>query len=459
MLFVAWTAWGQNIPTSSPNIVGSGARALGMGSAFIAVADDATAASWNPGGLTQLERPEFSLVLSVKRFEERAKKTQFIDPEGDFHVTLEDINYMSFVYPLRHTIRGRNIVFSLNYQQQLDFARTLKLKRSATLLGGSRIFRSIADTEHTQTGSLSTLSPAFAIELTDRVSVGMAINLWDSDFVPGNGWKTHTRTKTRTGPFGALPSFSLVKNADTYDNFHGRNYTFGILARPREGLSIGLVYHTKFVADVNFKRVRNVLFPVPFASTRKSSVRFQFPSAVGLGIAYRFPNDKLTLSFDVTRREWDQYVKIDRQGGIFGAAGFKRRVSPITEISKSRSAHDATYTIRLGAEYVFVDTTKPRQKFLPSIRGGIFYDPEPASGRKDTLFGVSHGDGDPDDFYGVALGAGVQIANRVNLDFAYQFRWGTNVRKDLLTPFRPSDKGFSMDVYQHQFFASTVVYF
>ena len=47
---------------SAPSPVGSGARALGMGGAFIAIADDATAASWNPGGLTQLERPELSLV-------------------------------------------------------------------------------------------------------------------------------------------------------------------------------------------------------------------------------------------------------------------------------------------------------------------------------------------------------------------------------------------------------------
>ncbi|MCJ7810524.1 MAG: hypothetical protein MUP26_09715, partial [Desulfobulbaceae bacterium] len=39
---------------SSPNPVGSGARALGMGGAFIAIADDATAASWNPAGLIQL---------------------------------------------------------------------------------------------------------------------------------------------------------------------------------------------------------------------------------------------------------------------------------------------------------------------------------------------------------------------------------------------------------------------
>jgi len=47
---------------SSFNPVGSGARALGMGGAFIAVADDATAASWNPGGLMQLDKPEGSIV-------------------------------------------------------------------------------------------------------------------------------------------------------------------------------------------------------------------------------------------------------------------------------------------------------------------------------------------------------------------------------------------------------------
>ena len=48
--------------SSSPNPVGSGARAMGMGGAFIAIADDATAASWNPAGLIQLERPELSIV-------------------------------------------------------------------------------------------------------------------------------------------------------------------------------------------------------------------------------------------------------------------------------------------------------------------------------------------------------------------------------------------------------------
>lgn len=42
--------------------MGVGARALGMGSAFTAVADDATAAFWNPAGLALLQKHEASFM-------------------------------------------------------------------------------------------------------------------------------------------------------------------------------------------------------------------------------------------------------------------------------------------------------------------------------------------------------------------------------------------------------------
>src|SRR4051794_22299869 len=38
--------------------IGVGARALGMGGAFTAIADDVTAMSWNPGGLGGLKQRE-----------------------------------------------------------------------------------------------------------------------------------------------------------------------------------------------------------------------------------------------------------------------------------------------------------------------------------------------------------------------------------------------------------------
>ena len=43
---------------------GVGARALGMGGAFVAVADDATATYWNPAGLTKVKKHSFSAMYS-----------------------------------------------------------------------------------------------------------------------------------------------------------------------------------------------------------------------------------------------------------------------------------------------------------------------------------------------------------------------------------------------------------
>jgi len=46
---------------------GVGARALAMGGAYIAVADDANAGYWNPAGLNQIESPEFA-YMHAERF-------------------------------------------------------------------------------------------------------------------------------------------------------------------------------------------------------------------------------------------------------------------------------------------------------------------------------------------------------------------------------------------------------
>src|ERR1700741_2906158 len=50
------------------NFNNPGARALGMGGAFVAVADDATAVIANPAGLTILQRPEISAEYKFQRY-------------------------------------------------------------------------------------------------------------------------------------------------------------------------------------------------------------------------------------------------------------------------------------------------------------------------------------------------------------------------------------------------------
>jgi len=464
---------------SSPSLVGSGARALGMGGAFIAVADDATAASWNPAGLTQLERPELSLVYSWKRFEEDFANTGFLDPDGDFSVCLDGVNYLSFVYPVRRTIAGRNLVLSLNLQRKYDFDRSIEgrargISSDAGAAGPARFlnfFASTVDIDYRQEGQLSTLSPAVGFELTNRLSVGAAVNIWDSSLVPGNEWESTSEQRFNTRGFIKLTGLrgmqtvlyptliTKVTRHEKYEDIEGVNYTFGLLWKPTQRLSVGAVYHTAYSTDVKYTRIQRS-YSMGIDRFYKSDLRIEWPGAVGVGVAYRFPNDKLTLALDVTRRNWDRFVQIDPRGtrGLFPLFNGTRRISPITGMDKWRSPHDPTYTVRLGAEYVFVDPTKARQKLLPSVRAGVFYDPEPASGRRDAWWGVRRGDGEPDDYYGVALGAGVLIHNRVNLDAAYHYRWGTNVGKDTLAG-SAFERGFSRDVEQHVFYLSTVIYF
>ena len=107
---------------SAPIARGSGARALGVAGAFTAVADDATAASWNPAGLIQLERPEASFMLR----ETRVDQDHYADSEsfsvGEDKFDDRNLNYVSSVYPFR--LAERNFVFSLNYQEAYDFNQT-----------------------------------------------------------------------------------------------------------------------------------------------------------------------------------------------------------------------------------------------------------------------------------------------------------------------------------------------
>ena len=65
ILPLAWlaasAAVAQGVLTLEFSFSNPGARSLGFGGAFVALADDATAAYANPAGLNQLTRPEISL--------------------------------------------------------------------------------------------------------------------------------------------------------------------------------------------------------------------------------------------------------------------------------------------------------------------------------------------------------------------------------------------------------------
>jgi len=244
------------VPNSSPNPVGAGARALGMGGAFIAIADDATAASWNPAGLIQLERPEFSFALSFAHRRIGFNSRSHPEASGLQEVYRDDLNYASVAYPFRAF--NKNMIISLNYQRLYDFYDELDFDFNFKgFLSDGSFFNVDTRTRFQQTGAIKAIAPAFAIQSTPRFSIGFTLNFWTDNLGYDNGWDITYRTTgtakihTATNSLITFKANSLYKEKN--ENFEGFNMNIGLLWHINQVVTLGAVFKTPFTADVDRK--------------------------------------------------------------------------------------------------------------------------------------------------------------------------------------------------------------
>ena len=414
--------------SSSPNPVGSGARAMGMGGAFIAVADDATAASWNPAGLTQLRKPEISIVYSHFSRSEDLDLSNHPESSASPSVSSDDLNYLSIVYPF--TLCQRNMTVSLNYQLLYEFKNNINFNYNEVFLGQQ--WKKTFDIK--QDGQLRTLSPAYAIQVTPRLSLGITFNFWTDNLFWSNGWTTEKTETAKT--YGRFPLLGIENKwlQERYTDFSGFNMNFGFLWNINKFLTLGAVLKTPFTAHVNYKSANNsstfsfppLVLTKPLVTKTRDNVDLNMPLSYGFGVACRF-SDAFTMSLDIYVTDWSNYILETSKG---------QRYSLITAESSRDSHVKDTTQVHLGGEYLFILTNT----VIP-VRGGLFYDPEPAEGH-------------PQDFWGFSLGSGISIKNII-LDCAYQYRHGNNAGKQNLTGF-PDAKA---DVTQHLFLASVIYHF
>lgn len=411
--------------STSPSPVGSGARAQGKAVAFIGVADDATAASHNPGGLVQLERPEISIVGSyfIRREQQDVTRPETLVADQ----TLDSIalNYLSAAYPLQ--LLRRNVVVSLNFQRLFDLHGATDVASRFTTINGIQRVRS------RQEGSLFTVSPAIAVQMTPAFSVGVAFNIWPNLFE--NGWEQAVSVRGEGRVVSGnriVPFVSTGRIAEAFA-FEGFNVTAGFLWRLNAVVSLGGVVRSPFTAKVTHTHSSTLTValqdgspPVTTELRFRETLDMDMPLAYGLGLSARL-SDALTLSFDVARIHWSDFrLEPSTRDDVLlvenGAPSGKGQA-----VLNGRS--DDTTTVRLGAEYLWI-----RPKTVIPFRAGVFYDPEP-------------GDGDTDDFFGFTLGSGLAI-NRWIFDIAYTFRTG-----------RVHSEATTSTVYQHSLLTSLIYHF
>jgi len=406
--------------------VGSGARAIGMGGAFIAVADDATAASWNPGGLTNLLLPEFSIVTGFNRRKEANTFQMHPEASGPHHVSEEEINYLSIAYPFR--INHYNMIVSLTYQRLYD------LNRQWTYQYGFHDFMfNLTNTiDYTQDGSLSAIGLSYCIDILPELAFGVTFNFWD-DHLSDNSWYQEYHV-TRSGDQMGDPLTAKYDKRETYI-FKGFNMNLGMLWHINEQFIFGAVVKTPFKADIEHEvsqswEERFPLFPEADQVGSNSDIRneeIQMPLSYGMGLVYKF-SDILYMSGDLYRTDWRDFTYKNENG---------YESNPINGKSIHESKMASTHHVRFGAEYLHINKAKNN---TIALRVGLFYDPAPA-------------ENNPDDIYGLSLGAGFTQNDQFSIDIAYQLRIGNDAGQSYL-----QEQGFSQDIKEHKFYLSSIVY-
>lgn len=388
---------------SSFNIVGSGARAMGMGGAFIATADDATAASWNPGGLIQLENPEFSIVYTYSGRAENKHYSEGLQQSGKDKTDDLGLNYLSLAWPFE--INTRNMVISINYQHLYDFNH--KWTYQSVMPSGTAFYH------YEQQGNLYALGLAFCSEVFSHFSIGTTLNLWDN-FFNENGWEQKYVTTFQLNLGGAEYISENIRIEDW--TFKGINANVGFLWEVTPAWRMGGVLKTPFDADINYHLWDEKLY--------QADLTLRMPLSFGFGVSWR-PSDLFIISGDIFWTQWKKFYLKNSRGN---------KISPISGKAIQNANVKNTAWLRLGMEYLFV-----AEKYIFPFRVGFFYDPAPAEGT-------------PEKYYGVCLGTGM-THKQFAFDVAYQFRWGNQVAASM-----PDFSDFH-DVREHKIYTSWIFYF
>ena len=391
-----------NFEGRSSVLLGSGARALGMGGAFLARPDDATAASWNPAGLSYLRAPEISLVLGRNHQRRR-------DPDGgivqdDFVGTNPD--FAAVAYPVQ--VGPALGAVQLSYQRVFSYTGD----RDLQLIGQSTARRFDLHSE----GGIDVYALGTGLRLTRQWRVGVTLNRWANGF---------DQVSTRTAELRTTTNLDLELSA--------WNTNIGVIFSPAESLNIGAVVKTPFSARASLQRARVDRFAIGGNNTEETrndasrdDLRIEFPLAMGAGVSWR-PISTLTLAADLTRTSWSQgrirnYFTL--RATVPGQARPEAVVYPVLPYpSLNQPDQQDTTQFRTGIEYVIL-----RGRLRWPLRAGWF---------TDSQYFLD-ADGNSPRYQGFTAGTGV-ILGPLLLDAAYMNVSGSYF-EDPVAPHRVSTR-------------------
>lgn len=344
------------------------ARAMAMGGAFTAVADDPSAIYFNAAGLTQIEGTHFlfgsTLIAPVSSF-------RGVTPD----VTQYDMKRQYFP-PVHFWASHRiNDMFAVG----IGFTTPFGL---GTEWNPDWIGRYLAIKTDLQT---YTISPVLAVKLTDQISVS-------AGFVYSFANVTIIQ-KSSQAPFPGDATTTL----DGKDN-SAFGYNLGLLVKPTDKLSLGVSFHSNI--QYEFKGTAKTVGSAQLDAAGKLpqgdvTAKLKTPINLAFGIAYDL-SSSLKLSADFQYVGWSSY---DTLGVNFTDPKYSDIASP--------RLYDNSFIVRVGGEYKVTDLLK--------IGAGVYFDKNPV---KPEYLNPSLPDANR---LGFSAGVNYKLSDNIGVSASYLF--------------------------------------
>ncbi len=365
--------------------LGSGARALGMGGAFLARADDATAASWNPAGLSYLRRPEVSLVGARSTFSKKR-------PGSSDHLVGYAPDFAAVTFPIESgDVSG---AFQVSFQRVFSFSgkRTIEIGDPT-------------ETRYVTTGSggFDVLAMGTGLKVGRNLRLGTTVNHWFDGY-------SQSRSKLAK---------KRIQDQEIEYGLSGRNFNLGLIWSPVDSVNLGAVAKTAFTGNLELTRNRTNCFGDPCNpdnetrnSARDARLRLHVPGAFGVGLSWRL-RSALTLSADYTVTFWSKgrihnFFLVDAQlPGQAPPDPESYDSLPYPTLDDEDQVDSQQF--RFGAEYVVIGG-----RLKVPLRTGFFTDRQYFRSATDKA----------PTFRGLTAGVGVLVGPFL-LDAAYVYERGT----------------------------------
>ncbi len=212
------------------NEFGPGARAMALGGAYSAVAEDYTAVYWNPAGLAQIRKMEFHGGLSHLSLRNRIgyQGTTTENTNG-----FTNMNAIGVVFPIP-TYRG-SLVFAIGYHRINTFDDFNQVSGSPQVAGG----QFYQDEKTTIDGDLNQWSFSGAVDLTPSISVGATLNL-----VVGKNNINVSYFEDDSEDDILMHEYARQVDFQINPDYTGVGMKMGALMRPAENLRVALTVTT-----------------------------------------------------------------------------------------------------------------------------------------------------------------------------------------------------------------------